>query len=167
MSTPLQAAAQQRLRSLVEKIERLEEDKAALGSDISDEFLSAKAEGYDVKALRRILKMRKKSASEREEEDAIVDVYARALGMRGTPMDDYFSGAALAAKVEEIGTAHGISREVIDATKAGYADKAVTCTVSVDGGPEVPLDMAIAALDVVKSRGKGKSAKYSGHNRSR
>ena len=80
MST-LQGSSQDHLRQFIEQIERLEEEKKALGADIRDKFLEAKAVGFDVKALRTIIRLRKKSTAERQEEDGILDVYLHALGM--------------------------------------------------------------------------------------
>ena len=68
-----------RLRSLIERIERLEEEKRELQSDIRDIFAEAKSAGFDVKALRTILKLRKMNAADREEAETIVDIYRRAL----------------------------------------------------------------------------------------
>lgn len=79
--TTLQAAAQNQLRQFVEQIERLEEEKKALAADIRDKYLEAKGVGFDVKALRQIVRMRKKSQQERQEEETILDVYLHALGM--------------------------------------------------------------------------------------
>ena len=79
--TTLQAAAQNQLRQLVEQIERLEEEKKALAADIRDKYLEAKGVGFDVKALRQIVRMRKKSQQERQEEESILEVYLHALGM--------------------------------------------------------------------------------------
>ncbi len=79
--TTLQASAQNQLRQLVEQIERLEEEKKAPAGDIRDKYLEAKGMGFDVKALRQIVRMRKKSATERNEEEAILEVYMHALGM--------------------------------------------------------------------------------------
>jgi uncharacterized protein (UPF0335 family) len=80
MST-LQASAQNQLRQLVEQIERLEEEKKALAADIRDKYAEAKAVGFDIKALRKIVSLRKKSKTDRDEEDAILAVYMHALGM--------------------------------------------------------------------------------------
>ena len=63
--TTLQASAQKQLRQLVEQIERLEEEKKALAGDIRDKFLEAKGLGFDVKVLRQVVRLRKKSATER------------------------------------------------------------------------------------------------------
>jgi uncharacterized protein (UPF0335 family) len=79
--TTLQAAAQNQLRQFVEQIERLEEEKKALAADIRDKYLEAKAVGFDVKALRQIVRIRKKSQQERQEEESILEVYLHALGM--------------------------------------------------------------------------------------
>jgi uncharacterized protein (UPF0335 family) len=79
--TTLQASAQNQLRQFVEQIERLEEEKKALAGDLRDKYLEAKAVGFDVKALRQIVRLRKKSQTEREEEDGILEVYMHALGM--------------------------------------------------------------------------------------
>ena len=71
----------ERLRSLVERIERLEEEKKALTSDIQDIFAEAKSAGFDVGVLRQLLKLRKKEPAEVEDEETLLDVYRRALGM--------------------------------------------------------------------------------------
>lgn len=69
------------LRSVIERIERLEEEKKAIADDIRDVFAEAKANGFDIKALRAIVRMRKKEPTEREEEEAVLDLYKSALGM--------------------------------------------------------------------------------------
>lgn len=79
--TTLQAAAQKQLRQFVEQLERLEEEKKELGRDIKDKYLEAKAVGFDVKAIRKLIALRKKHKAERDEEQAILDIYMHALGM--------------------------------------------------------------------------------------
>ena len=79
--TTLQASAQKQLRQLVEQIERLEEEKKALAGDIRDKYLEAKAVGFDIKVMRQVVRLRKKSATERNEEDAMLEIYLHALGM--------------------------------------------------------------------------------------
>lgn len=79
--TTLQGAAQAQLRQFIEQIERLEEEKKAIADDIRDKLAEAKAVGFDVKALRQILKLRKKSKDDRDEEEAILATYMHALGM--------------------------------------------------------------------------------------
>jgi uncharacterized protein (UPF0335 family) len=81
--TTLQGAAQNQLRQLVEQIERLEEEKKGIAEDIRDKYAEAKAVGFDVKALRQIIRMRKKSQTDRDEETAILETYMHALGMLG------------------------------------------------------------------------------------
>ena len=73
--------AADRLRSLVERIERLEEERKALGSDIKDIYAEAKSAGFDVKVLRQIIRLRKQEPAEIEEQETLLDLYKRALGM--------------------------------------------------------------------------------------
>ena len=73
--------AADRLRSLIERIERLEEERKALGSDIKDIFAEAKSAGFDVKVMRQIIRIRKQEPAEVEEQESLLDVYRRALGM--------------------------------------------------------------------------------------
>jgi uncharacterized protein (UPF0335 family) len=73
--------AADRLRSIVERIERLEEERKALGNDIKDIYAEAKSAGFDVKVLRQIIKLRKQEPAEVEEQETLLDVYRRALGM--------------------------------------------------------------------------------------
>lgn len=77
------------LRSLVERIERLEEEKAATNADIKEVYGEAKSNGFDTKTLRRLIRERKKDRAEREEEQALLEIYMAALGMLdGTPLGD-------------------------------------------------------------------------------
>lgn len=69
------------LRSFIERIERLDSEKAAIGDDIKDVFTELKGRGYDAKAVRQILKLRKIDPDERTEQEAIVELYLSALGM--------------------------------------------------------------------------------------
>ena len=73
--------AADRLRSLVDRIERLEEERKALGNDIKDIYSEAKSAGFDVKVLRQLIRMRKQEAAEIEEQETLLDLYRRALGM--------------------------------------------------------------------------------------
>jgi uncharacterized protein (UPF0335 family) len=79
------AIAQGQLRSIVERIERLEEEKATIGADIKEVYAEAKANGFDAKIIRRVVRLRKVDRSEREEEEALIDLYMHALGMVGDP----------------------------------------------------------------------------------
>lgn len=73
--------ARDQLRSIVERIERLEEEKKAIADDIRDVYAEAKANGFDTKILRQVVALRKKDLTERQEEDAVRDLYMTALGM--------------------------------------------------------------------------------------
>lgn len=69
------------LRAFIERIERLEEEKSTIADDIKEVFAEAKGTGFDTKAMRTILRLRKKDRAEREEEEAMIDMYLNALGM--------------------------------------------------------------------------------------
>ncbi len=71
----------ERLRSLVERIERLEEERKTLGSDIKDIFGQAKSAGFDEKVLRQLIRLRKQDPADVELHEALLDTYRRALGM--------------------------------------------------------------------------------------
>jgi uncharacterized protein (UPF0335 family) len=73
--------AADRLRSLVDRIERLEEERKALSSDIKDIYAEAKSAGFDVKVLRQLIRLRKQEPAEIEEQETLLDVYRRAIGM--------------------------------------------------------------------------------------
>ena len=73
--------AKDQLKAIIERVERLEEEKKAISDDIRDVFAEAKVNGFDVKALRTIVRMRKLDANEREEQEAILETYLHALGM--------------------------------------------------------------------------------------
>lgn len=73
--------AGEQLRTIVERIERLEEEKAALSEDIREVYAEAKGNGYDVKILRQIVRLRKIESADRQEQEAILDTYKAALGM--------------------------------------------------------------------------------------
>lgn len=73
--------AADRLRSIVDRIERLHDERAAIGNDISDIYSEAKSAGFDIKALKELIQIRRKDAAEIEELDTLLDVYRRALGM--------------------------------------------------------------------------------------
>jgi uncharacterized protein (UPF0335 family) len=78
-STTAVAAGQ--LKSIVERIERLEEEKKAVAEQIKEVYAEAKANGFDAKTLRKVVSLRKRSTEERQEEEALLDLYLAALGM--------------------------------------------------------------------------------------
>jgi uncharacterized protein (UPF0335 family) len=73
--------AKDQLKAFVERIEKLEEEKKAISDDIRDVYAESKANGFDVKALRQIIKLRKIEPTERDEQEAILETYMNALGM--------------------------------------------------------------------------------------
>jgi len=81
MSGKADLAADQRLRLLIERIERLEEEKKGISDDIKDVYLEAKASGYDPKAMRAVVRLRKISPDDRREQEAVLNVYLCALGI--------------------------------------------------------------------------------------
>jgi uncharacterized protein (UPF0335 family) len=72
--------AAERLRSFVQRIERLEEDRAALGQDLREVYAEAKGEGFDTKVLRKLIGLRKRDPRQRREEDELLELYLSALG---------------------------------------------------------------------------------------
>ncbi|MCO5071112.1 MAG: DUF2312 domain-containing protein [Rhizobiaceae bacterium] len=76
-----QTVAAGQLRSLIERIERMEEEKKTIVEDIKDIYAEAKGNGFDTKAIRTIVKLRKMDQAEREEQETILDLYKAALGM--------------------------------------------------------------------------------------
>ena len=76
----LTATAQGRLKSFLERIERLEEDKAAVMNDLKEVYAEAKGEGFDTKIMRKVIRLMKQDKAKRQEEDAILDLYLAAIG---------------------------------------------------------------------------------------
>jgi uncharacterized protein (UPF0335 family) len=74
--------AKDHLKSFIERIERLEEEKAALAADIREVYSEAKGTGFDVKIMRQVVRLRKLDTADRQEQDAILDLYLSALGMK-------------------------------------------------------------------------------------
>ena len=73
--------AAERLRSFVERIERLEEERAALGADIREVYSEAKGVGFDIKVMRQLVRLRTLDSQDRQEQEAVLDLYKSALGM--------------------------------------------------------------------------------------
>jgi uncharacterized protein (UPF0335 family) len=81
--------AADQLRSLIERIERLEEEKAGIANDIKEVFAEAKGNGFDTKTMKQIIRLRKMDQPERDEHEALLDIYKAALGMlNGTPLGE-------------------------------------------------------------------------------
>ena len=79
--SPATRFAVDQLKSIIERIERLEEEKKAISEDIKDVYAESKGNGFDVKALRTIIRLRKQDPNERQEEESILETYMQALGM--------------------------------------------------------------------------------------
>jgi uncharacterized protein (UPF0335 family) len=77
------AIARDQLKSIIERIEHLEEEKKAIAEDIKEVYAEAKANGFDVKTLRQVVRLRKQDSAERQEAEALLDLYMQALGMLG------------------------------------------------------------------------------------
>lgn len=75
------SVAGDQLRSIIERIERLEEERRELAEDVKSIYREAKSNGFDAKAIRKIVSLRKKDAEERREEEAILELYMHAIGM--------------------------------------------------------------------------------------
>ena len=76
----LNTSAQGKLKSLIERIERLEEDKAAVSADLKEVYAETKGEGFDVKIVRKVIRLRKQDTAKRQEEEALIDLYISAIG---------------------------------------------------------------------------------------
>ncbi len=76
----LNSTAQGKLKSIIERIERLEEDKAAVANDLKEVYAEAKGEGFDTKILRKVVRLRKQDTAKRQEEEALIDLYISAIG---------------------------------------------------------------------------------------
>jgi uncharacterized protein (UPF0335 family) len=76
----LNSTAQTQLKTIIERIERLEEDKAAIATDLKEVYLEAKGNGFDVKVLRKVVRLRKQDKAKRQEEEALIDLYLSAIG---------------------------------------------------------------------------------------
>ncbi|WP_245497798.1 DUF2312 domain-containing protein [Mesorhizobium sp. M7A.F.Ca.CA.001.08.2.1] len=81
ITDPSQTVAGGQVRAFIERIERLEEEKKTISDDIKEVFAEAKGTGFDTKAMRTIIRLRKKDQAERQEEETILDLYKAALGM--------------------------------------------------------------------------------------
>ncbi|MFY7776842.1 MAG: DUF2312 domain-containing protein [Elstera sp.] len=86
--TDVGGVAADQLRSYIERVERLEEEKAGIAADIKDVFAEAKGNGFDVKTMRQIIRLRKLEEIDRQEQETLLDLYKRALGMLETDVPD-------------------------------------------------------------------------------
>lgn len=79
MSDPIQG---DQLKSVVQRIERLEEEKSTIAADIKEVYSEAKANGYDIKILRKVIALRKRDLNDRQEEESLIDLYLEAVGQK-------------------------------------------------------------------------------------
>jgi uncharacterized protein (UPF0335 family) len=79
--------ARDQLRTIIERIEKLEEEKTAIAGDIKEVYAEAKANGFDTKTLRRVVQIRRQDSAERQEQEALLDLYLHALGMISGDVD--------------------------------------------------------------------------------
>ena len=82
------SVAQDQIKAFIERIERLEEEKASIAGDIKEVYAEAKGNGFDTKVLRKIVSIRKQDHNERMEQEALLELYMAALGMQGAPAND-------------------------------------------------------------------------------
>ncbi len=105
--TPTTGVAGDRLLSYIERVERLEEEKAALAADIREVYAEAKGEGFDVKTMRAIVKLRKLDSADRAEQETLLDLYKSALGMLAdTPLGEAAIHSATVERHVARGVAH-------------------------------------------------------------
>lgn len=83
-----EGVAQDQLRAFIERIERMEEEKAAIAADIKEIYAEAKGNGFDTKVIREIVRIRRQDANERMEHEAILELYMSALGMTYAPPEE-------------------------------------------------------------------------------
>ena len=83
-----ESVAGDQLKAFIERLERLEEEKAGIAGDIKDVYAEAKGNGFDTKVLRKIVSIRKQDHNERMEQEALLELYLTALGMAAAPSDD-------------------------------------------------------------------------------
>jgi uncharacterized protein (UPF0335 family) len=125
-----------RLKSFVERIERLEEERKAIGGDIRDVYAEAKGVGYDVKTMRKVVQMRGMDAADRAEQETLLETYLHALGMTmGAAVREVMDGAG----VRETAAKHGVSRSALSRSvpKADAARDLGTAKPDVISPPEV------------------------------
>ncbi|MHB1101540.1 MAG: DUF2312 domain-containing protein [Devosia sp.] len=83
-----ESVAQDQLRAFIERIERMEEEKKAIADDIKEIYAEAKGNGFDIKVLRQIVRIRKQDHAERMEQEALLELYMAALGMAAAPRQE-------------------------------------------------------------------------------
>lgn len=128
------------LQSVIDRIEKLEDEKRAIADDIREVYAEAKANGYDVKALREIIKLRKLGAAERAEREAVLDTYKSALGMLAdTPLGNAAINRASGDRAPARATqAARASRDVIKTGRAEETPPIASDTAQDDEYQDIP-----------------------------
>jgi uncharacterized protein (UPF0335 family) len=141
------SVAQDQLRAFVERIERMEEEKAAIAADIKEIYAEAKGNGFDTKILRKLVTIRKQDANERMEQDSILELYMGALGMVAAPPEDDYEPVRQPATLSN-------SEATLDALierLSGEIDPKLLMQI-IEGSKTVDGRQAIlSALDAVKA----------------
>jgi uncharacterized protein (UPF0335 family) len=143
------------LKSFIERIERLEEEKAALAADIREVYSEAKGMGFDAKIMRKVVALRKLDTADRQEQEAMLDLYKGALGMDGTPLGEYVERTESQAKAaddathtERLGEVEGDKgtsnvaddAEAVSRLDARRSASATSEIMDVTGGESAALD---------------------------
>ncbi|CAE7205085.1 unnamed protein product [Symbiodinium microadriaticum] len=151
------------LRSLIERIERLEEEKANLAADIREVYAEAKSHGYDPKIMRECIKLRKMEPDDLAERVALIDTYANALGLSGTPLGDFAAGlrdGSISITTKNDASADG-QRPLIDVIaphRDDFDHQAAQLIVQFEGMPKMAVAMGprqTAEIIAGLSRGRG------------
>jgi uncharacterized protein (UPF0335 family) len=145
MSEAATKFAKDQLRSIIERIERLEEEKKTISDDIRDVYAEAKGNGYSVPALRTIVRLRKQDPQERQEAETILETYMQALGM--LPLWEAAEGrdSSVTKAVKALGTPVELTEEEkAKGYSAAFIGKDGT-RMSIGAGRQVDLEEAIAA----------------------
>lgn len=116
--------AQQQLRSFVERIERLDEERAALGEDIKELYAQAKSTGFDTKALKAVIRLRKQDPNDRNEFEAALVTYMHALGIQSSMFDMDGFGALPRKDTEPLDEEYGLALDRKADMEGAYAQAA-------------------------------------------
>ena len=133
--------AKDQLKSIVERIERLEEEKQALADDIKEVYAEAKGNGFDTKVLRTVIRLRKQDSNERAEQEALLDLYLHALGMADAPETEEERVARAASSpgvrraVKNLGTPAELTKEEkAKGMTAAFVKDGTRMTIGLGGG---------------------------------
>lgn len=152
------------LRSYVERIERLMSDKADIAGDIKAVFDEAKAQGYDTATMRKVIRLRAMEESDRQEQQALLDLYCDALGILiGTPLGD----AAIKAETRRVAESdqQRVAKGAAKLAAMAKADGATRATIQIGDGPPLALDDPGAVTKLADHLKDATSRKLGGRSR--